>query len=100
MVATLGLAYGVMMESVEAALVAVAILLAIVLVIGLDVFCLVLLANGARTRLLPKWLWAIAIIGLSPIGAAAYLVSSALPRRSDYPLAPPRLPRARPRSLR
>jgi hypothetical protein len=88
------------MESVVAALVAVGILLAIVLVVGLDVFCLVLLGTGARTRLLPRWAWAIAIVCLSPIGAAAYLVAASVPPRGDFPLARLRPRQPRPRPLR
>lgn len=63
------------MESVLAAVVAVLILLAMVLVVGFDVFCLVRLSNSERARFLPKWIWAIAIVCLSPLGGAAYLAS-------------------------
>lgn len=63
------------MESVLAAIVAVLILLAMVLVVGFDVFCLVRLSTSERARFLPKWIWAIAIVCLSPLGGVAYLAS-------------------------
>jgi hypothetical protein len=61
------------MESVAAAVVALAIILGLVLVVGFDIFCLVRLATLNRSRLLPKWIWALAIVFVSPIGGLAFL---------------------------
>jgi amino acid transporter len=74
------LKYLVGMESVAAAVVALAVLLAIVLVIVFDVFCLVLLGANERVRFLPKWIWAFAIVCLSPIGGAVFLISRRNPK--------------------
>lgn len=68
------------MESVAAAVVAIAVLLALVFIIVFDVFCLVLLGASERARFLPKWTWAFVIICLSPIGGAVFLISRRNPR--------------------
>jgi membrane protein implicated in regulation of membrane protease activity len=69
-------------ESVLAAVVAVAIILAILLVIGFDVFCLVLLSTSGRAPFLPKWIWALAIVCLSPVGGLAYVTCRRARRRA------------------
>jgi hypothetical protein len=63
------------MEGLAAAVVLLAILAGILLVVAFDVFCLVDLAAADRARFMPKVLWAVFIVFLSPIGGLVYLVS-------------------------
>ena len=70
------------MEGVAAALpVMLAVLVGILLVVTFDLFCLVHLVAADRVRFLPKLVWAVAIVCISPLGGLAYLLSAArLPR--------------------
>lgn len=53
----------------------IAILLGILLVVALDLFCLVDLAAADRVRFLPKLVWAVVIVCVSPVGGLGYLLS-------------------------
>ncbi|HTU72861.1 MAG TPA: PLDc N-terminal domain-containing protein [Trebonia sp.] len=68
------------MEGLAAAVVLLAIFAGILLVVAFDLFCLVHLAARDQLRALPKLLWAVAIVCISPLGGLAYL---AVGRRFD-----------------
>jgi hypothetical protein len=68
------------MEGIAASVVAIAILLGVLLVVAFDVFCLVQLAAADRARFLPKLVWAVVIVCISPLGGAAYLFCQRQPR--------------------
>lgn len=63
------------MEGLAAAVVLIAILLGILLVVAFDLFCLVDLAAAGRARFLPKLVWAVVIVCISPFGGLGYLLS-------------------------
>ena len=63
------------MSGLAAAAVLIAILIGILLVVAFDVICLVDLATADRVRFLPKFVWAAAIVCVSPLGGLGYLLS-------------------------
>jgi hypothetical protein len=63
----------------------IAILLGVLVVVAFDVYCLVKVAAADRARFLPKVLWAVAIVCVSPLGGLVYLVSQRLPKRVPDP---------------
>jgi Phospholipase_D-nuclease N-terminal len=66
------------MGAVAAALpVMLAVLVGILLVVAFDLFCLVHLVAADRVRFLPKLVWAVAIVCISPLGGLVYLLSAA-----------------------
>ena len=52
---------------------ALVLLLALVLVVGWEIFCLANLARADEVRFLPRWAWAIACLIQIPLGGVAYL---------------------------
>jgi hypothetical protein len=72
-------------QGLAAAVVLMAILLGVLVVVALDVYCLAKVAAADRVRFLPKLVWAVAIVCVSPIGGLVYLLSQRLPRRSPDP---------------
>ncbi len=63
------------MEGLAAAVVLIAVLLGVLLVVAFDVFCLVGLAAADHVRFLPKLVWAVVIVFISPVGGLGYLLS-------------------------
>lgn len=76
------------MQGLAASVVLIAILLGVLLLVAFDLFCLVHLAAADRARFLPKWAWAVAIVCVSPIGGAVYLLCQRQPKRSPDPPVP------------
>jgi membrane protein implicated in regulation of membrane protease activity len=78
------------MKELAASVVLIAILLGVLLVVAFDLFCLVHLAAADRVRLPAKLAWAVAIVCISPLAGAAYLLSRSRrrPRRSPGPPVP------------
>jgi hypothetical protein len=75
------------MEGLAASVVLIAVLLGILLVIVFDVFCLLRLGGTADTaHFVPRFVWAILIVGTSPIGGLVYLVAQRLRKRSPEPM--------------
>jgi hypothetical protein len=70
------------MGGLAAAGAGIAILLAIAVFFGFLAVCLVRLAAADRVRLLPKWVWAVLIVCVNPVGGALFLLSQLLPGRS------------------
>jgi hypothetical protein len=67
----------------------IAILLGVLLVVVFDVFCLLHLGKADTAHFLPKFVWAILIVCISPIGGLIYLLTQRLPKRSpELPLKP------------
>jgi hypothetical protein len=66
------------MGGLAASVVAIAILLALVLLVGFMGFCLVRLATADEVRFLPRWAWAVAVVCVSPLGGVLYLLSQRL----------------------
>jgi len=66
-----------------------AILLGVLLVVVFDVFCLLHLGKADTAHFLPKFVWAVLIMCISPIGGLAYLLAQRLPKRSPEPPAKP-----------
>ncbi len=50
------------------------LILAIILVVGWEIFCLTDLARAERVRFLPRWAWAVACIIQIPLGGILYLI--------------------------
>jgi hypothetical protein len=68
------------MEGLAASVVLIAVLLGVVLVAAFDVICLVHLAWAERSRFVPKLVWAVLIVCVSPIGGAVYLLCQRQPK--------------------
>ena len=68
------------MEVLAASVVLIAIVLGVLLLVAFDVFCLVHLAATDRVRFLPKLVWAVAIVCVSPFGGLIYLLSQHQPK--------------------
>jgi len=77
------------MEGLAASVVLLAILLGVLLVVVFDVFCLLHLGKADTAHFLPKFVWAVLIVCISPIGGLAYLLAQRLPKRSPEPPAKP-----------
>lgn len=75
------------MEELSASVVLIAILLGVLIVVVFDVFCLVRLGTADTVHVVPRLLWAVLIVGLSPVGGLAYLAAQRLRRRSSEPIA-------------
>ena len=77
------------MEGLEASVVLIAILLGVLLLVVFDVFCLLHLGKSDTAHFLPKFVWAILIVCVSPIGGLIYLLAQRLPKRSpESPMKP------------
>jgi hypothetical protein len=63
----------------------IAILLGVLLVVVFDVFCLLHLGKADTAHFLPKFVWAVLIVCISPIGGLVYLLAQRLPKRSPEP---------------
>lgn len=75
------------MEELSASVVLIAILLGVLIVVVFDVFCLVRLGTADTVHIVPRLVWAVLIVGLSPVGGLAYLAAQRLRRRSPEPIA-------------
>jgi hypothetical protein len=75
------------MGGLAASLVLIAVLLGVLLVVVFDVFCLLRLGGTADTaHFVPRFVWAILIVGIAPIGGLAYLLAQRLRKRSPEPM--------------
>jgi hypothetical protein len=75
------------MEGLSASVVVIAILLGVLLVIVFDVFCLLRLGGTADTaHFVPRFVWAVLIVGTSPLGGLVYLLAQRLRKRSPEPM--------------
>jgi hypothetical protein len=74
------------MEGLSASVVLIAILLGILLVVVFDVFCLLRLGTADTAHFVPRFAWAVLIVGTSPIGGLAYLLAQRLRMRSPEPM--------------
>lgn len=74
------------MEELSASAVLIAILLGVLLVVVFDVFCLLRLGTADTANFVPRFAWAILIVGVSPIGGLAYLLTQRLRMRSPEPI--------------
>jgi hypothetical protein len=74
------------MEGLLAAVVLIAILLGVLLVVVFDVFCLLRLGTADTAHFVPRFVWAVLIVGTSPIGGLVYLLAQRLRKRSPEPL--------------
>jgi hypothetical protein len=75
------------MEGLSASVVLIAILLCLLLVVVFDVFCLLRLGTADTEHVVPRFAWAILIVGASPIGGLVYLLAQRLRKRSPEPVA-------------
>ncbi len=83
------------MEGLAASVALIAVLSGVLLVVVFDVFCLLRLGGTAEAaHSVPRFVWAVLIVGTSPIGGLAYLLAQRLRRRSREPMT------MRPRPLR
>ena len=74
------------MEGLSASVVLIAILLGVLLVVVFDVFCLLRLGTGDTAHFVPRFVWAVLIVGTSPIGGLVYLLAQRLRKRSPEPM--------------
>jgi hypothetical protein len=75
------------MGGLAASVVLIAILLGALLVVVFDVFCLLRLGGTAdAAHFVPRFAWAILIVGTSPLGGLVYLLTQRLRKRSPEPL--------------
>ena len=75
------------MEGLTASAVLIAILLGVLLVVVFDVFCLLRLGTADGAHFVPRFAWAILIVGASPIGGLGYLLAQRLRTRWPEPMA-------------
>ena len=74
------------MEGLSASVVLIGILLGVLLVVVFDVFCLLRLGTANNAHFLPRFVWAVLIVGVSPIGGLVYLLAQRLRKRSPEPM--------------
>jgi hypothetical protein len=74
------------MEGLSASVVLIAILLGVLLVVVFDGFCLLRLGTANTAHFVPRFVWAVLIVGTSPIGGLVYLLAQRLRRRSPEPM--------------
>jgi hypothetical protein len=74
------------MEGLSASVVLIAILLGVLLVVVFDVFCLLRLGTANNGHFVPRFAWAVLIVGVSPIGGVVYLLAQRLRRRFPEPV--------------
>ncbi len=73
------------MQGLLAAVVLTAILLGVLLVVAFDAFCLLHLGTADTAYFVPKFVWAVLIVCISPIGGVVYLAAQRLKKRSPEP---------------
>jgi hypothetical protein len=74
------------MEGLSASVVLIAILVGVLLVVVFDVFCLLRLGTANTAHFVPRFVWAVLIVGTSPIGGLVYLLAQRLRKRSPEPM--------------
>ena len=75
------------MAGLAASAVVIAVLLGVLLVVVFDVFCLLRLGVTAESaHFVPRFVWAVLIVGTSPIGGLVYLLAQRLRKRSPEPM--------------
>jgi hypothetical protein len=74
------------MEGLSASVVLIAILVGVLLVVVFDVFCLLRLGTANTAHFVPRFVWAVLIVGISPIGGVVYLLAQRLRMRSPEPM--------------
>src|ERR1700691_844699 len=74
------------MEGLSASVALIGILLGVLLVVVFDVFCLLRLGTAGTAHLVPRFVWAVLIVGTSPIGGLVYLLAQRLRKRSPEPV--------------
>jgi hypothetical protein len=75
------------MEGLSASVVLIGILLSLLLVVVFDVFCLLRLGTADTDHVVPRFAWAVLIVGASPVGGIVYLLAQRLRKRSPEPVA-------------
>ena len=75
------------MEGLSASVVLIGILLCLLLVVVFDVFCLLRLGTADTVHVVPRFAWAVLIVGASPVGGLVYLLAQRLRKRSPEPVA-------------
>jgi len=80
------------MQGLLASVVLIAILLGVLLVVVFDVFCLLRLGTADSAHVVPRFVWAVLIVGTSPIGGTVYLLAQCLRKRSPEPVTMRRRP--------
>jgi hypothetical protein len=74
-------------EGLLASVVVIGTMLGVLLVIVFDVFCLLRLGGTAdAAHFVPRFVWAVLIVGASPIGGLVYLLAQRLRKRSPEPM--------------
>ena len=81
--------YRARVKAVLAVVVLGAILAGILLLLAFDVFCLLHLGTAESARFLPKFVWAVLIVCVSPVGGVVYLLAQRGDRRSAGLLSMP-----------
>jgi len=71
------------MEGLSASVVLIAILLSILLVVVFDAFCLLRLGTANTAHFVPRFVWAVLIVGVSPLGGVVYLLAQRLRRQPE-----------------
>jgi hypothetical protein len=74
------------MEGLSASVVLIAIVRGVLLVVVFDVFCLLRLGTAGTAHFVPRFVWAVLIVGASPIGGLVYLLAQRLRKRSPEPM--------------
>jgi hypothetical protein len=75
------------MAGLSASVAVIAILLGVLLVVAFDVFCLLRLGGTAdAAHFVPRFVWAVLIVGASPVGGLVYLLAQRLRKRSPEPM--------------
>jgi hypothetical protein len=74
------------MQGLLASVVLIAIMLGVLLVVVFDVFCLLRLSTADTAHVVPRFVWAVLIVGTSPLGGLVYLLAQRLRKRSPEPM--------------
>ena len=74
------------MEGLSASVLLIAILFGVLLVVAFDVFCLLRLGTSNTPHFVPRFAWAVLIVGVSPLGGLVYLLAQRLRKRSPEPM--------------
>jgi len=61
-------------------------LLGVLLVVVFDVFCLLRLGTANTAHFVPRFIWAVLIVGASPLGGLVYLLAQRLRKQSPEPM--------------
>jgi len=73
-------------EGLSAAVVLISILLGVLALVVFDAFCLLRLGTADTQHVVPRLVWAVLIVCVSPVGGLVYLLAQRLRKRTPEPI--------------